>query len=337
MTKKKGIFDVNADINLFNQGKGTAVEEKLLGGTAKGTASTKKDGRDLDSVMDIIIQQMKVSGYRERTITDYIRYMTQFRKITNVEYLEEITTDTIYLWLDSMQVSNQTKLTRLKCLKAILGKCFNNGWFGSKFWHGINIKVDKKVKKGAKKDDVMVLLSLLDLNTFIGLRDAVAVLTLYKTGVRINTLGQLQERHIDFENKLLCMDGTILKNHKVLKLPVDDELIHLLKILIQQNDKIRAYYGEKNSYLFITCKGTSLNTKSTNNAISKQLNKYAKKYDLHNINPHALRRGYAKSLLEKGANLALISKALGHSNLGVTTQYLDIDVDEVADNLRDFL
>lgn len=53
--------------------------------------------------------------------------MTEFRKITNVEYLEEITTDTIYLWLDSMQVSNQTKLTRLKCLKAILGKCFNNG------------------------------------------------------------------------------------------------------------------------------------------------------------------------------------------------------------------
>lgn len=52
---------------------------------------------------------MKVSGYRERTITDYIRYMTKFRKITNIEYLEEITTDTIYLWLDSMQVSNQTK------------------------------------------------------------------------------------------------------------------------------------------------------------------------------------------------------------------------------------
>lgn len=151
MTKKKGIFDVNADINLFNQVKGAGVKEKLKGGSVKGTGSTKKNGRDLDSVMHIIIQQMKVSGYRERTITDNIRYMTQFRKITSVEYLEEITTDTIYLWLDSMQVSNQTKLTRLKCLKAILGKCFKNGWFGSKFWHGINIKVDKKVKKGVKK------------------------------------------------------------------------------------------------------------------------------------------------------------------------------------------
>ncbi|WP_047981673.1 tyrosine-type recombinase/integrase [Ornithinibacillus contaminans] len=344
MTKKKGIFDVGADINLFKQGTGLGADTKLSGqskpsgaSSATTTVAVKEDGRDLDKAIEIIIQQMKVSGYRDRTITDYLNYMGQFRKVTNVKYLEEITTDSIYSWLNSMDVSNQTKLTRLKCLKAILGKCFNNGWVQSKFWHGINIKVDKQVKKGAKKDDVMVLLTLLDLNTFIGLRDAVAVLTLYRTGVRINTLGQLQEKHIDFENKLLCMDGTILKNHKLLKLPLDDELLHLLKILIMQNNKIREYYGQKNSYLFISYKGTSLDTKSTNNAISKQLHKYSKRYGLNNINPHALRRGYAKSLLDKGANLALISKALGHSNLAVTTQYLDLDVEEVVDNLREYL
>ncbi len=333
MTKKKGIFDVNESISLFNQGGGL----ERLSEPKNQSVSNREDERDLDNIMEVIIQQMRVSGYRERTIADYIRYMTLFRKITNVTNLEEITADTIYFWLDSMDVSNQTKLTRLKCLKAILSKCFNNGWVSEKFWSGINIKVDKKVKKGAKKDDVMVLLSLLDLNTFIGLRDAVAVLTLYRTGIRINTLGRLQEKHIDFENKLFSMDGTILKNHKVLKLPIDDELLYLLDILIKQNNKIRNYYGEKNSYLFISYKGTSLITKSTNNAISKQLNKYAKRYNLQNINPHALRRGFAKNLLDKGANLALISKALGHSDLAVTTQYLDIDVDEVADNLRDFL
>ena len=46
---------------------------------------------------------------------------------------------------------------------------------------------------------------------------------------------------------------------------------------------------------------------------------------------------HAKSLLEKGASVALISKALGHSELAVTTQYLDLDVEDVANNLRDFL
>lgn len=84
-------------------------------------------------------------------------------------------------------------------------------------------------------------------------------------------------------------------------------------------------------------KGATINGKSTNNAISKQLNKYSKRYELPNINAHAIRRAYAKSLYDKGANIALISKALGHSDLSVTTQYLDIEVDEVAENLRDFL
>ncbi len=47
-------------------------------------------------------------------------------------------------------------------------------------------------------------------------------------------------------------------------------------------------------------------------------------------------RAYEKSLYDRGANIALISKALGHSDLAVTT-HLDIEVDEVAENLRDFL
>ena len=41
---------------------------------------------------------------------------------------------------------------------------------------------------------------------------------------------------------------------------------------------------------------------------------------------HAIRRAFAKNLYDKGADVALISKVLGHSNLAVTTQYLDISV-----------
>lgn len=62
-----------------------------------------------------------------------------------------------------------------------------------KFWKTINIKVDQKVKEGATEYEVNVLLSLLDLSNFIQLRDAVAVLVMFKTGIRINTLVQLEE------------------------------------------------------------------------------------------------------------------------------------------------
>lgn len=319
MTKKKGIFDISIKTEILKSKevvpKGMAVEKALF----------------------MIHQQMKLNGYRERTLNDYILIFNHFLQATDVTYLEEITVDTIYKWLDSMNVAASTKSTRLKCLKAILGKCHNNGWLATKFWLTVQIKVDKKVKAGTKQNDLNVLLSLLDTSTFIGLRDAVAILTLYKTGVRINTLGQIQEKHIDFANGVLNLEGSIMKNHKHLKLPLDDQLIELYEVWIEQNKKIRSYYKQDNDFLFITQRGTTINTKSTNNAISKQLSKYAKRYELQNINAHAIRRAYAKSLYDKGANIALISKALGHSNLAVTTQYLDLEVDEVAENLRDYL
>lgn len=89
---------------------------------------------------------MELNGYRERTLNDYQLIFTQFAEAVKVQYLEEITVDTIYQWLESMKVSQSTKSTRLKCLKAVLGKCHNNGWLPSKFWLTVQIKLDKKLK-----------------------------------------------------------------------------------------------------------------------------------------------------------------------------------------------
>lgn len=326
MTKKTGLFDV--DFTLTTEELTTSI---------KGVKATITHYKLFSEALGTIINQMQVSGYRPRTLKDYDTILHNFTKSTGITYLEEVTVDTIYSWLDSMKVVNQTKLTRLKVVKSFLAKCINNGWLKVNFWHSINVKVDKKVKKGAKPNDIAILISLIDKSTFIGLRDVTAILTMYKTGIRINTLGQLEVKHIDFDNKVLVLNGAILKNHQLLKLPLDDQLIQLYRVLIKQNIKVREYYGESNTNIFISTKGTSLNTKSTNNAISKQLTKYAKRFGLENINAHAIRRAYAKNLHDNGASIALISKALGHSDLAVTTQYLDLDVEEVASDLREYL
>lgn len=322
MGRKRGIFSV--DVNEIE--------------ISKQNENVRKDSMTIPKALVTIYQQMRIAGNRERTIDSYNYIFNQFVQFNKLAYVEDINADTLYNYLDSLEVAQQTKLIRLKSIKAVLGKFHNNGWLREKFWSYIQIKIDKEVKKSAKANDVDILLSLLDKNTFIGFRDTVAILTLYRTGIRIRTLGELTERHIDFDNLYLNMDGTILKNHKFLRLPIDKELANLLKVLIEQNNQIREYYKVQNKNIFITQNGLPINdSKSSNNAISKQLHKYSVKYELPNINAHALRRGYATQLLKRGANIALISKALGHSDLGVTTQYLDLDIDEVATNLRDFL
>jgi len=322
MGRKHGIFSIQSeDVNI-------TIKKKVV----------KRSGITISHALETIYQQMKIAGNRIRTIESYDYIFNQFVQFNKLEYVEDITADSIYDYLGSLEVAQQTKLIRLKSIKAVLSKFHNNGWMKQKFWSTINIKIDKKVKKDAKANDIEMLIELIDQNTFIGFRDTVAILTLYKTGIRIQTLGELKERHIDYENLSLNLDGSILKNHKFLKLPIDQELAVLYQVLIKQNDMIRSYYKTENTNIIITQNGLPINnSKTSNNAISKQLNKYSKRFGLENINAHAIRRGYAKKLLDAGASIAIISKALGHSDLAVTTQYLDLDVEEVATSLRDYL
>lgn len=326
MTKRKGIFDVQ-------------IENPFIPKIEQIPKEEKRDGIKIETALKTILRQLEAGGCRERTIYDYELIVNYFIRDTGIEYLEDITSDVIYNWLYSMtNVKPQTKLTRLKCFKAFLGRCFDNGYFKNKFWKSVNIKVNQEIKEGATDKDVNLFLSILDFSRFLDLRNATAVLLMYRCGLRMGTIAKMREYHVDFDNMQLVLDGEIMKNHKGLILPIDEQIAYLLKILIQQNKLIKKEYKKDNDYLFITNKGNPTNNSVTSNSIQKQLRKYTLEYGIKNINPHALRRGFAKNLYEKSnGDILLVSKALGHNDLSVTTQYLHVALDETARKLRAYL
>ena len=298
----------------------------------------RRDSLTVQQALKTVFRQMQISGNRPRTIESYAFAWNEFIKITGVKYVEDIDADMIYDYLNEIDVTKSTKLVRLKSLKAILNRFFDNRWIEIRFWSKINIKVDKSIKGAAKESDVEVLLSLIDRSTFVGFRDTCAILLMYRTGIRITTVGELRERHIDFDNKSIDMDGTVLKNRDTLKLPIDDQLAEMLKLLIEKNKQVRRKYNTRNSYVFLSANGQGINnSQSSSNAISKSLTKYAREFGLKNVNAHALRRAFATNLLNQGANVALISKALGHKSLETTTVYLDLEREFVAESLREYL
>lgn len=325
MTKKQKALSVKADLSdIFN-------------GEVGEPRAQKDDGLPVLNALEIVIKQMQATGLRPRTISDYEMHVTHYIDTTGIRTITDVTAATVYEWLSSMQVVNQTKLTRLKCLKAFLERCTENGWLTERFWRQIKIKVDTPVKEGAAEKDVRMLLSLLDLSDFVQLRDAAAILTMYQTGLRLGTMVQLETRHIDLGAQLMRIDGGLLKNHEAIHLPIDDVLTRLFTVLLAQNEEVRQANGVRNDFVFITMHGGKIASSFTNNNIAKRLNKYMRDYGLKNINAHALRRGFAKRLYDRGEHIAVISKALGHSDLGVTTRYLHLDTEEVADALRKHL
>lgn len=328
MTKRKPSLSVATDLSDIFSASNRAKERN----------GNNSAGFPVEKALTVVVRQMNAAGLRNRTINDYELHVNHFVEVTGVAFLEEMNADHIYEWLSSMNVNNQTKLTRLKCLKAFLGRCVSNGWITVNFWKDIRIKVDNPVKEGATDKEINTLLTLLDLSKFVELRDAAAILMMYQTGIRVGTLTELESKHVSLEEKVLRIDGGLIKNHESIYLPFDDVLCRLLEVLIKQNEIIRREHSVTNDYLFITKNGGKIASDINNhNNIIKRLNKYSREYGLKNINPHALRRGFAKNLLRKGANIALISKALGHSDIAVTTRYLHLDKEEVVESLRNYL
>lgn len=294
---------------------------------------------EIKHAMKLVNQQWKLNGLRPRTIESYNYNFAKFVEITGVKYLQEINTDKIYEYLASFENVKATSLQgRLKQISAVLKKFLDNGWLESAFWKNIKVKVDAPIKEASNEQDLALLVSLLDKSTFTGLRDSIAIVLLYKTGIRIKTLGDLRTQNIDFDNKLLILQGEIMKSHRNLILPLDDETCALIKELMAVNDYVRREHKAKNDYLFISQVGVPIsNTKSPTNLIAKNLSTYSKRWGLKNLNPHAIRRLYGHNLLKRGADINLISHAYGHRDLTTTSKYLGIDANIVAKNLREFL
>lgn len=344
MSKSKqriGIFDLEDTANISLSPKEENIDSDIIAPKLALNPSQVKTSNNRIEVLSallIVKEQMRLSGIRKVTIKEYDYNFRQLIKHTEVEYVDELNVEKLYEWLSSQEtVSNTTKQSRLRKIKAVLSRFYDNGFVNRKWWSDIKVKVDTKIKPPANENHLSILLSLLDMSKFIHFRDACAILTMYKCGFRLSTLVQVQEKHIDFDNKLFLIDGAITKNHDILKIPFDDELATFLHRLIKQNNAIRKHYRKRNKFIFISKFGEPLVNENTPNAITKRLSYYAKRYNLKDINPHAIRRLYANNLLKKGADVPLISKALGHKSLATTTYYLGISSDKVAEDLRKFL
>ena len=283
----------------------------------------------------LIIRQLEIENKRERTIIDYLRWFDSFFDFAEVETIDQITASDIYDWLALMQVAETTKNIRLKALKAVLSRFYDRGYIPVKFWGTIRIKIDEPTKKASKDDDIQVLLDSLDLTSFFDLRDAVAVMLIYRTGIRNSTMAQLREEHIDFNRLVLNFPAEIMKNRRKLTLPIDRQTSTLVQSLISTNNQIRKNYNKVNDFIFINRLGDTINQKSNSNVIQKRLHTISNELGIKNINPHSLRRAYATNLLNKGVSVATISRALGHSSLSVTHKYLDIDENALVEELRD--
>jgi len=165
------------------------------------------------------------------------------------------------------------------------------------------------------QQQVKAIFDGIDTDTFLGVRDYAVYAMMYKLGLRVGEVHQLNLQDIDWDNNKLTVHG---KGNKRRSLHLDDEMIAILTQWIA----VRKYFlnHDTSKALFISKKGDRLAIRTMEDNFKKIL----KNLNIHfhfNVTCHTLRHSFASHLNDEDVDVLVIQDLLGHATPRTTKNY----------------
>ena len=178
------------------------------------------------------------------------------------------------------------------------------------------IKITKKLPNVISKDEMNKILDV-NLDNPFHYRDKAMLELMYGSGLRVSELVNLTIYNIDFQNKMILIEG---KGNKERIVPLSDYSYDALKDYLEVRNQL-VKQGKNEEKLFLNNHGEGI-TRHGFNYILKNILKEKNIND--KITPHSLRHTFATDLLNNGADLRSIQELLGHSDLTTTRIYTHV-------------
>lgn len=157
--------------------------------------------------------------------------------------------------------------------------------------------------------------------TFAEYRNWVICNFLIATGCRSNTLLNIKTDDIDSENEVVIYKKT--KNKKQQVIPLTKSLIPILREYIQRIDE---------GYLFTNSFGEPM----TNSILGHNLRNYNLRRGVSTTGIHRFRHTFAKKFLLNGGDVFRLQKLLGHSDMSVIKNYVNMFTDDLKQDFDKF-
>lgn len=278
----------------------------------------KKSNLTFEEGCEKYLNYCHARNLREGTIKHYKESMTSiYRFIDPKTPLSSIDTATIDDFILAMKttliIKDTTLYTYSRDLKTILRYFMKQGYIKQ---FSINlIHADKEPIECYSDSELNILLKKPNMKTcsFSEYKSWVIINFLLSTGIRMNSLINIQIKDIDFDNDVIYIRTT--KNRKSLIIPLNRTIIRILKEYLP----IRQYNSE-NDYLFCNVFGKQL-VKST---LYHSLRQYHFNRKINKTGIHRYRHTFAKKWILKGGNVVTLQKILGHSSLQMTQNYISM-------------
>lgn len=278
---------------------------------------SKKSTPTIQEAFELFIRKCKIKNLTELSISSYEKKMVHFYEfIDKNEPITAITKDTIddyILFLrENTEANDITINSYLRSVRAFLYYCMECNYIPT-FKISL-IKAEKKIKETYTDDELQRLLTKPDVNTcsFSCYKTWVFENYLLGTGNRISTALDLHIGDINFKDWLITIRKT--KNRKQQIIP----LSHTLADILQEYLEIRG--GEPEDYLFCNEYGE----KASCRTYQQLVRRYNIKRNVNKTSCHLFRHTYAKIAVLNGIDPFRLMRLLGHSDLSVTREYVQM-------------
>jgi integrase/recombinase XerD len=294
----------------------------------------------LDFLLLKFTEHMKVIGFSDRTIPDYVHNVKLF-----LEYLKELKVENITevdrrllqdyqarVYLQTYRgrsVSPATQRARLGCVKTFFQYLLRNGLV--LYDPASDLELPKRPNQLPKnilsKKEVGQLLSKPNLKTPLGLRDRAYLEVFYSTGIRVSELCNLKLTDVDLSRGELRVNQG--KNKKDRVVPLGEVACDYVEMYLAESRPKLA--GPDQQLLFVSKNGQKMHYTT----VSKLISKYGRKAGLKkSISPHGLRHTCATHLLKGKADIRQIQQILGHECIATTQRYTRVEITDLKQVLK---
>lgn len=283
----------------------------------KKITMSKKTILTIQEAFELFIRKCKIKNLSELSIISYEKKMVPFCKfIDNQSPIATITSDTVdeyILWLrENSQANDITINSYLRSLRAFLYYCMECDYIPS--FKIVLIKAEKKIKETYTDEELQRLLQKPDVDScsFSTYKTWVFENYLLGTGNRISTALDVRIDDLNFQSGTITLRRT--KNRRQQIIPLSHTLAQILQ------DYILVRGGEPDEYLFCNEYGE----KASERTYQQLVRRYNIKRNVNKTSCHLFRHTFAKSWILAGGDMFRLQKILGHSDLTVTKEYVQM-------------
>ncbi|HEU0112390.1 MAG TPA: site-specific integrase [Flavisolibacter sp.] len=254
------------------------------------------------------IEQLQLKAYSAATIRTYRNEFLQLLQLLGEKHVNELTQDDLRRYMlyamYKQGIKENTAHSRLNALKFYFEQVLGREQF---FWEIPRPKKKNELPKIFSQDEVAAIIN----HTHNKKHKAMLMLA-YSAGLRISEVVSL--RTVDVDSKRMTI---LIRQAKGKK----DRLASLSPVLlIMLREYAKEYKPDKRGFLFEGVnKGTCYSTRSLQEVMQ------AAKKKAGILKPgsiHGLRHSFATHLVDRGTDISMIQKLLGHNSIKTTLRYL---------------